>query len=360
MRRLLPALCLLASLPLPACLVGDRDPPALKRVFRKQFRIGASVSPGSIRSEEAAILLRHFNSVTTENALKMGPVHPEAGRYDFAGADSIAAFAHRHGLGFRGHTLVWHKQAADWMFRAADGRPVPRDTLLQRLREHIHAVAGRYRGKAYAWDVVNEAVSDDPDEYLARTPFLEIIGPEYIALAFRWAHEADPEARLFYNDYRETDPVKRRKIIRLVTDLKRRGVPIHGIGLQCHWSIFGPKEAELEAALRDFAATGLPLHVTELDVSVWPDEPARREKRPSDADDRLTPERAGAQASQYAMAFRLFRRYAAHIDAVTFWNITDRHSWLDDWPVRGRNDHPLLFDESLRPKPAFWRVVEGR
>jgi len=360
MHRIHSILLAICTLAVESCHIGRNDPPSLRRVFRKKFLVGAAVSPASIASEETSVLLRHFNSVTTENVLKMGPVHPSEDRYDFSGADAIADFATRHGLGFRGHTLLWHKQAADWMFRAADGSRVPRDTLLQRLREHIHTVAGRYRGMAYAWDVVNEAVSDDPQEYLARTPFLEIIGPEYIELAFRWAHEADPEAQLFYNDYRETDPVKRLKIIRLVNDLKRRGVPIHGIGLQCHWSIFGPKEAELEAALQDFAATGLPLHITELDVSVWPGEPARREKRPSDADDRLTPERAGAQEAQYAMAFRLFRRYAAHIDAVTVWNITDRHSWLDDWPVRGRNDHPLLFDESLRPKPAFWRVVEGR
>lgn len=277
MRRLLPALCLLASLPQPACRLGDPEPPALRLGFQEQFRIGPAVGPRSTRADEQALLLRHFNSVCTENVLKMGPVHPEEGRYD-----------------------------------------------------------------------------------LARTPSLEIIGPEYIELAFRRAHEADPDAELYYNDYRETDPVKRGKIIRLVTDLRHRGVPVHGIGLQCHWSVFGPKEAELEVALMEFAATGLPLHITELDVSVWPGEPARREKRSSDADDRLTPERARAQEELYAISFRLFPRHADRIDAVTFWNISDRHSWLDDWPVRGRNDRPLLFDESLRPKPAYWRVVEGR
>lgn len=351
---------ILFALTLASCMIGRNDPPSLRRVFRKKFRVGASVSPGNIHSEEAAVLLRHFNSVTTENVLKMGPVHPARNRYEFGGADSIADFADRHHMGFRGHTLVWHKQAAEWMFRSEDGSPVSRDTLLQRLREHIFTVAGRYRGRVYAWDVVNEAVSDDPDRFLTHTPFLDIIGPEYIELAFRWAHEADPDALLFYNDYRETDPVKRRKIMRLVTDLKRKGVPIHGIGMQCHWSIYGPKEEELEATLRDYASLGLVIHVTELDVSIWPGEPERREKRPSDNDDRLTPEKAHAQEDMYAMAFRLFRKYASDIDAVTFWNITDRHSWLDEWPVRGRKDHPLLFDEALHPKPSFWRVVREK
>lgn len=360
MRRSLNILLALSTLSHGSCLIGRNDPPSLRRVFRKKFLVGASVSPSNIASEESAVLLRHFNSVTTENVLKMGPVHPAEDRYEFSGADAIAAFAASHGMGFRGHTLLWHKQAADWMFRGPDGRPASRELLIQRLRDHIFTVAGRYRGRAYAWDVVNEAVSDEKDRYLTPTPFLEIIGPEYIEMAFRWAHEADPDAQLFYNDYRETDPVKRAKILRLVNDLKSKGVPIHGVGMQCHWSIHGPKEEELEAALRDYSSLGLPIHITELDVSVWPGEPERRAKRPSDTDDRMTPEKARAQSELYAMAFRLFRKYASHIDAVTFWNITDRHSWLDEWPVRGRKDHPLLFDESLQPKPAFWQVVRPK
>jgi len=360
MHRIHSILLAICTLSLGSCLIGRNDPPSLRRVFRKKFLVGAAVSPASIASEETSVLLRHFNSVTTENVLKMGPVHPARNRYEFSGADSIADFADRHHMGFRGHTLVWHKQAAEWMFRSEDGGPVSRDTLLQRLREHIFTVAGRYRGRVYAWDVVNEAVSDNPDRYLTRTPFLDIIGPEYIELAFRWAHEADPDALLFYNDYRETDPAKRRKIMRLVTDLKRKGVPIHGIGMQCHWSIYAPKEEELEATLHDYASLGLAIHVTELDVSIWPGEPERREKQASDADDRFAPEKARAQEEQYALAFRLFRKYATQIDAVTFWNITDRNTWLDDWPVRGRKDHPLLFDESLQPKTAFWEVVRPK
>jgi endo-1,4-beta-xylanase len=218
-------------------------------------------------------------------------------------------------------------------------------------------VAGRYKGRVYAWDVVNEAISDNPSETYTRTPFYEIIGEEYIELAFRWAHEADPNALLFYNDYRETDPVKRRKIIKLVTDLKNKGVPIHGVGLQGHWSIHDPSADVLEATLRDYAATGLLLHITELDVSVWSDEMQRREKSDVYEKDAFTEEMDRLQQEQYTMVFEKFRKYADAIDAVIFWCLSDGHSWLNNWPVRGRKDHPLLFDRQLNPKSSFWRVV---
>jgi len=331
--------------------------PSLGKVFEKQFIVGASIAPSNTLGREGALLKKHFTSLTTENVLKMAPVHPEENRYHFAPADSIADFAQANGIRFRGHTLVWHKQCPEWMFREKDGSRVGRERLLQRLKEHIQTVAGRYKGRVYAWDVVNEAISDNPSETYTRTPFYEIIGEEYIELAFRWAHEADPDALLFYNDYKETDSVKRRKIIQLVTDLKKKGVPIHGVGLQGHWSIFEPSAETLEATLRDYAATGLLLHITELDISVWPGEPQRREKSEKDADDSFTEERDRRQQEQYAIVFGKFRKYADAIDAVVFWCMSDGHSWLNHWPVRGRNDHPLLFDRELNPKSSFWRVV---
>jgi endo-1,4-beta-xylanase len=331
--------------------------PSLKHVFAKHFLIGASVSPTNIKSEEGTVLLKHFNSITAENVMKMEPIHPEEHRYEWAGADSIAAFATRNGIRFRGHTLVWHKQSPKWMFREADGSTVTREHLLQRLKDHIFSVAGRYKGQIYAWDVVNEAISDNPNEIYTKTPFYDIIGESFIEMAFRWAHEADPTALLFYNDYKETDPIKRKKIIRMVTDLKKKGVPIHGIGLQGHWSIHELKSDALEACLNDFSKTGLILHITELDLSVWPGEPERRVKNERDAADGMTPEKDKAQQELYGMMFEKFRKYSNHIQAVTFWNISDRHSWLDEWPVWGRKDHPLLFDEALTPKSSFWKVV---
>lgn len=331
--------------------------PSLREVFRDKFLIGASVSPTNIYSVEGVVLQKHFNSLTAENVMKMGVIHPEPNKYDWSGPDAIAAFALAHGMKLRGHTLVWHKQTPNWLFLDSEGKRISKEKLLQRLREHIFAVAGRYRGQIYAWDVLNEAISDDPGTFYTRTPFMEICGEEFIEKIFRWAHEADPDALLFYNDYRETDPVKRKKIIELVTRLRDKGVPIHGIGLQGHWSIHSLREQELEVCLKDFAATGMILHITELDLSVWPGEPERREMRPEENINAYTKQNAAKQDALYGMIFSKFLKYSNAIQSVTFWNITDRHSWLDEWPVRGRKDHPLLFDANLQPKFAFWKVV---
>lgn len=336
---------------------GQTAIPSLARLFERRFLVGAAIAPSYTLGREGLLLKKHYNCVTTENVLKMVHVHPEEKRYDWAPADSIADFAEANDMRLRGHTLVWHKQCPEWIFREKDGRRVSRERLLQRLKEHIQTVAGRYRGRVYAWDVVNEAVSDNPAETYTRTPFYEIIGEEYIELAFRWAHEADPDALLFYNDYNETDSVKRRKIIRLVTDLKNKGVPIHGVGLQAHWSIYEPSAQVLEATLRDFTATGLKLHITELDVSVWQGGSPRKENADGEAYDSFTEELDRRQQAQYRMIFEKFGKHADAIDAVVFWSISDRHSWLNNWPVRGRKDHPLLFDRELNPKSSFWRVV---
>lgn len=357
--RLLTILLGISWMMTPASLVAQADTiPSLGYVYRHKFFVGASVSPSNLRSGATPLLIKHFNSLTAENVMKMGVIHPEPNRYDWAGPDSIAAFARAHGMKFRGHTLVWHKQTPKWLFREADGSTVSRERLLQRLRDHIFAVAGRYRGQVHAWDVLNEAISDDPATFYTRTPFMEICGEDFIEKIFRWAHEADPEALLFYNDYRETDPVKRKKIIEMVNRLRDRGVPIHGIGLQAHWSIHSLREEELEACLSDFAATGLILHITELDLSLWPGEPERRALQPSDNVNAYTKTHAEKQDALYGMIFRTFLKYSDAIQSVTFWNISDRHSWLNDWPVRGRLDHPLLFDRNLQPKSAFRKVVE--
>ena len=332
--------------------------PSLREVFRDKFLIGSSVSPRNIHSEEGAILQHHFNTLTPENVMKMGHIHPEPNRYAWAGPDSIAAFARAHGMKLRGHTLVWHKQTPRWLFLEPDGRKVSKEKLLERLKEHIFAVAGRYRGQIYAWDVLNEAISDEPGTFYTRTPFMEICGEEFIEKIFRWAHEADPEAKLFYNDYGETNPVKRKKIIELITTLRNKGVPIHGVGLQGHWSIHHLHAQALEDCLKDFAATGLILHITELDLSVWPGEADHRNIRPEENINGYTNENARKQDALYGMIFSKFLKYSNAIQSVTFWNITDRHTWLDEWPVRGRKDHPLLFDANLQPKFAFWKVVQ--
>jgi endo-1,4-beta-xylanase len=328
----------------------------LKDRYKEYFTIGVAVSPFALRSEEANLITSQFSGMTAENAMKMGPIHPREQQFNWVPADSIVNFAQRHQMRMRGHTLVWHNQTPKWLFEDADGKQVSKEVLLQRIHQHIDSVVGRYKGKVFAWDVVNEAISDGKDEFYRPSLFFQICGEEYIEKAFQWAHAADSNALLFYNDYNETDPVKRKKIIELVNRLRGTGIPIHGIGLQAHWSIFSPSEEVLDKTLQDFSNVGLPLHITELDVSVYKKE-GRRERNASDSLTAYTPEREAMQSALYERAFAAFRKYRNSIQSVTFWNISDRRSWLDNFPVAGRKDHPLLFDASLQPKKAFFRVI---
>lgn len=331
---------------------------SLKDAYKDYFPIGVAVSPMALKSDEAGLILQQFNSLTPENAMKMGPIHPKEDTYNWAGADSIAAFAQRNGLKLRGHALVWHNQTPSWLFVDNNGNTVSKDVLLQRMKAHITTVVNRYKGKIYAWDVVNEAISDKADEYLRPSKFLEIAGEEYIAKAFQWAHEADPDAQLFYNDYDEINPVKREKMHRLVKSLKDAGIPIHGVGLQGHWAVNEPLRQQLEETLQRFADLGLKMQITELDISVYPKEHTARERRPEDANTAFSPEREQQQEAVYKMSFELFRKYKDAISGITFWNISDRRSWLDNFPVRGRKDYPLLFDKNLKPKKVFSQVVK--
>jgi endo-1,4-beta-xylanase len=330
----------------------------LKDYYKNFFPIGVAVSPRALKTDEAGLILQHFNSMTPENAMKMGPIHPKENEYNWRDADSIAAFAQRNNIKLRGHTLCWHNQTPKWMFKDAEGKNVSKEVLLQRLKEHITTVVNRYKGTVYAWDVVNEVISDKKEEFYRNSLWYQICGDEYIAKAFQWAHEADPNAILFYNDYNEISTVKREKIIKMVADLKAKGVPIHAVGLQAHWAVNEPSREQLEQTLEDFSKLGLKLQITELDISVYPKEHDARERRAEDADTTFSVAKEQQQMEKYKMCFELFRKYKNVISGITFWNISDRNSWLDDFPVRGRKDYPLLFDKNLNPKKAFWEVVK--
>jgi endo-1,4-beta-xylanase len=335
----------------------DTKGKGLKDYYASYFPIGTAVSPRALKTDEASLILREFNSLTAENAMKPGPIHPKENEYYWANADSIVAFAQRKKLKLRGHTLCWHNQTAGWMFKDAEGKQITKEELLKRLKDHITTVVTRYKGKIYAWDVVNEAISDKSDEYLRDSEWYKICGEEYIAKAFQYAHEADPNALLFYNDYNEINPVKREKIIRLVKSLKDAGVPIHGIGLQGHWAVNEPSYGQLDSTLTDFSKVGLTLQITELDISVYPKEHEARNRKTEDYDTAFTEQKEKEQIAVYKMCFELFRKHRNSISSVTFWNISDRHSWLDNFPVRDRKDYPLLFDKDLKPKKAYWEVV---
>jgi len=247
--------------------------------------------------------------------------------------------------------LVWHNQTSKWVFEDTSGAPASRELVLSRLKQHIDTVVGRYKGQIYAWDVVNEAVEDKTDLFMRDTKWLELVGEDYLLQAFSMAHEADPNALLFYNDYNETDPVKREKIYNLVRSLLDKGAPVHGIGLQGHWNIHGPSIEEIRMAIERYASLDVQLHVTELDMSVF-----RHEDRRTDLT-APTSEMAELQERRYEEIFNLFREYKSSITSVTFWGVADNYTWLDHFPVRGRKNWPFVFDQQLQPKESFWRII---
>ena len=328
----------------------------LKEAYKDYFPIGVAVAPRNLTGPESELIKQQFSSITPENAMKMGPIHPEKNRYNWQDADAILAFGQNNGIKVRGHTLCWHNQTPRWFFTDSLGAQVSREELLARLKQHITDVMTRYKGKIYAWDVVNEAVPDTGKGIYRESKFYQIIGEDYIQKAFEYAHAVDPEAKLFYNDYNTESAVKREKIYQLVKKLKEKNVPIHGVGLQAHWSIFEPTQAELEKSITQFADLGLAVQITELDVSVYPKEHERREKRDTDKSE-FTPEMEQKQIAHYKMIFDTFRKYKGTVTGVTFWNVSDKSTWLDNFPVPNRKDYPLLFDQNYKPKKAFDGVV---
>lgn len=330
----------------------------LKDYYKNYFPIGVAVAPQSLKSDEGKLILQQFNSMTPENVMKPEPIHPEENKWNFAPADEIVAFAQANNLKMRGHTLCWHNQTPDWFFKDEKGNQVSKEVLLKRLHDHITTVVSRYKGKIYAWDVVNEVISDKKDEFFRHSKWYDICGEDFVAKAFQYAHEADPNALLFYNDYNEIDSLKREKIIKMVQGLQKIGVPIHGVGLQAHWAVNEPSKDQLDKTLKRFSDLKLKLQITELDISVYKKEHNARERRAEDNDTAFSPEKEQKQLEVYKYSFELFRKYKDQISGVTFWNISDRTSWLDNFPVKNRKDYPLLFDEKLQPKKAYWEVVK--
>jgi endo-1,4-beta-xylanase len=328
----------------------------LKDYYQSYFNMGVAVSAQTIKGEQGALLLKEFNSITPENAMKMQPIHPREEVYNWTEADALVNFAQDHRLKIRGHTLCWHEQVPAWIFKNSTGGRVDKNLLLKRLKDHITTVVGRYKGKVYAWDVVNEVIGDEDDQYLRPSLWKEICGEEFIAKAFEYAHEADPGALLFYNDYNAERPAKRAKIYKMLKKLVDNKVPIHGVGLQGHWSIFEPSDTELKESLKLYASLGLQIQITELDISIYPWEKNLRAKKPGEQDS-LTTALEKKQIDQYARVFAVLRDFKKEISSVTFWNLADRSTWLDQYPVPGRKNYPLLFDQNLQRKKAYWGVV---
>jgi endo-1,4-beta-xylanase len=344
---------------LQSCTGGPKNPEnkTLSGAYRDYFSIGAAVSPRMIAGNDTVFILKQFNSITADNCMKPEVLQPAEGKWNWAGADKLVDFAVRNGIKIRGHCLLWHQQTPDWFFLDGD-KPASKELVLKRLREHIFTVMNRYKGKVYCWDVVNEAVADDTSRIYREkdSKWFQLTGQEYVIKAFEYAHEADPQALLFYNDYNTANPEKRERIYRFLKGLLEKGIPVQGMGMQGHWSIFEPSEKDLRAAIERYSSLGLQIHITELDLSVYKWEKEHREKMQGE-DDSFTPEKQKLQNEKYEMIFRVFRDYSKVISSVTFWGVTDNRSWLNYYPVKGRKNYPLLFDQNFEPKPAFFELV---
>ncbi|HKV40029.1 MAG TPA: endo-1,4-beta-xylanase [Blastocatellia bacterium] len=344
--------------------------PTLKDAYKKDFRIGVALNQRLFSDQDsrgAEIVKAEFNSISPENVLKWESVHPRPGTYNFDPADRYVEFGVKNHMFVIGHTLIWHNQTPAWVFQGADGKPASREVLLERMRDHIQTVAGRYKGRINGWDVVNEAINEDGS--MRQTPWLKIIGDDYIEKAYQFAHEADPAAELYYNEYGLENEQKRNGALKLIGKLVSEHIPIAAVGLQGHYRMDWPKLEQIDDTIAAFAKLGVKVNITELDVDVLP--PAstyrgaditlnvklRSELNPYP--DGLPDSVQQALARRYADLFDVFLKHRAVMTRVTLWGLTDQASWLNNWPVRGRTNYPLLFDREGQPKPAFDAVVRA-
>lgn len=352
-----------------AVVMAFADQPSLKDLVPKGMLIGAAMSQSQSDGEDAAaqaLVTQQFNAISPENILKWMLVHPDPERYDFAPADRYVAYGESHGMAVIGHNLVWHSQTPAWVFAGTHDGKADRETLLARMRAHIQQVVGRYRGRIHGWDVVNEAL--DEDGSLRNSPWHQIIGDDYIAKAFEYAHDADPQAELYYNDYNLWKPEKRKGALKIVKDLQKRGLRIDAVGEQGHWQLQTPTIEQIDATITDIAGAGVKVMITELDIDVLPrDEKyygadvSQRQQIKTETDlyrDGLPAAQQLLLARRYADIFSEFLTRRDLITRITFWGVNDAASWLNDFPMRGRVNHPLLWDRQNQPKPAFDAVVK--
>lgn len=352
--------------------VQESSQPSLAAAYEEHFKIGAAIDLNSYKTHEA-ILKRHFNSIVTENEMKFESLQPEPNQFTFETADAMIKFARDNGMATRGHALIWHRQTPDWVFQNEQGERASPEELRQRMRDHIFTVMQHFKGKVDAWDVVNEAIMDDgsmrtdqEESDDQKSAFYGILGEAYIEEAFRLAREADPDAKLFYNDYYNYIPARRDAIYNMVKNLQEKGVPIDGVGLQAHLNTEPSTNPEhqsyhqtienLEKAIQMYASLGLEVHITELDVSVYIGG-NKYEQKDFYTSETFSNELQAKQAQRYKELFAMFRRNSDAITSVTFWGIADDNTWLSEFDS-GRQDFPMLFDINHQPKPAFNAVVD--
>jgi endo-1,4-beta-xylanase len=340
---------------------------SLQAKFASWFVVGVALGgqlPDDYSADERKLIVDQFGGVTPENCMKMTHLQPREWEFHFEQADALVAFAQQRKLQVCGHTLVWAKdeRTPAWVFLDGD-KPASRELVLRRMQAHIKTVVGRYRGKVASWDVVNE-VLDDSEPYLRASSWTKLVGPEFVARAFEWAHEADPDALLVYNDYNVELPKKREKLLRLLQELRAKNVPLSAVGIQGHWEVDRIPLNDIADLLTAMNKLGLKVMVSELDLGVvprgvwWADGGKNREAiaKTNPLAGGCPPELLERQARQYAELFELFRARADSITRVTFWDLHDGRSWLNNFPWK-HAEYPLLFDRKGKPKPAFDAVM---
>ncbi|RRJ20278.1 endo-1,4-beta-xylanase [Rheinheimera mesophila] len=364
---------LLCSALLSGSLYAQEHNSSLKQAYSKHFSIGTALSASQIQGKEPGTLdlvRQQFNAVTAENVMKWEIIQPVEGQFNFTAADAMIEFAEANNIKVIGHVLLWHEQTPAWVFQDAKGQPASKELVLSRLKNHINTVMGRYKGRIHGWDAVNEALNEDGT--LRQSNWYKALGEDYIATVFELAHQADPKAELYYNDFNLFKPEKRAGVLKLVAALKAQNVPIHGIGEQGHYSLDYPELQQVEDSIVAFKNTGLNLVITELDISVLPfPEP---EKIGADISlnmqlkqefnpyaDGLPKAVSDLLSQKYLLLFELFLRHSDAIERVTLWGVNDNQSWRNNWPMKGRTDYPLLFDRKNQPKevvPALIKLAE--
>ncbi len=340
----------------------------LKDAFKDKFLIGTAINVDQVSGADAGgqrVAIEQFNSIVAENCMKSMYIQPEEGKFNFDDADKFVEFGEKNNMYIIGHTLIWHSQTPAWLFVDENGNDVSREVLIERMKTHITTLVSRYKGRVHGWDVVNEAIEDDGS--WRKTKFYEIIGEDYVRLAFEFAHAADPDAELYYNDYSMAHEGRRNGVVAMIKSLQEKGVKVDGIGMQGHFTMEFPILEEFEKSLLAFSGLGKVM-ITEMDLGVLPNKKADVGANVSDVfeyEKSLNPYVEGLPDSVAAVwnnrikdFFTLYLKHHDKINRVTVWGISDANSWKNDWPIKGRTDFPLLFDRDYQPKQVVQELID--
>lgn len=339
------------------------EPKTLRNVYKDAFYIGTALNRFQIEETDsvmAAIIGNDFNSITAENIMKSVHMHPQKDTFNFEMADKFVALGEKYDMFIHGHTLIWHSQLSSWFYQIEDSLEFASVT-----EKHVKDITQHFKGKIDSWDVVNEALNEDGT--LRNSIFLKKMGEGYLASAFKWAAEIDPDADLYYNDYNMTNTEKRKGAIKMVKNILDQGIKVDGIGMQGHWHLNSPSLEEIEQSILDYSALGVKVAITELDVSVLPnpwDLVGAEISQNFDNSEGMDPYKEGLPdsiqvklANRYKDIFNIFLKHKDKISRVTFWGVSDRQTWLNGFPIKGRTNYPLLFDRELKPKAAYDSII---